>query len=67
MAQNMAVLSAVKWLLEQHRWFCRESHGYIGPYTWRRRLEWPRAWCRFMWFTVKHEWLMRNARPRANP
>lgn len=34
-----------------HRWFCRESRSYVGPYTWRTRLQWPRAWLRFMWFS----------------
>jgi hypothetical protein len=46
--------------IETHRWFCRESRNYIGPYSWRDRLCWPIAWLRFMYFTAKDRSRMRR-------
>ncbi len=34
---------------KQHRFFVTESRGYIGPYSLRDRIRWPKSWLRFMW------------------
>ena len=38
---------------ELHVWFVRESRSYVGPYTWRTRLQFPSAWLRFMWYSLR--------------
>jgi hypothetical protein len=43
----------MKQVWELHQWFVRGSRNYVGPYTWRTRLEFPRAWCRFMWSSLR--------------
>lgn len=40
-------------VLELTRWFIRASRLYVGPYTWRTRLEFPRAYVRFMYLSLK--------------
>lgn len=42
----------IKEVVRLHRFFVSESRSYIGPYTWRTRLLWPRAWVRFMWLSL---------------
>lgn len=42
---------SVRVLWKRHLWFVRNSKHYLGGdyYTWQRRLEFPRAWLKFMW------------------
>jgi len=39
----------IRYMTYMHIFFVTVSRSYVGPYTWRDRLYYPIAYCKFMW------------------
>ncbi len=46
-------MTLLKHMLHCHRFFVRESRSYAGGWNWRFPTQYPRAYVRFMWFSVR--------------
>lgn len=40
-------------IIKSHRFFVRESRAYAGGWNWKFPTQYPRAYVRFMWFSVR--------------
>jgi len=54
-------------LVSGHRFFIRESYSYSGTAFVRHPFQWCRAYWRFMWLTITHEWALMQIHKANTP